>query len=67
VIAVSAGARADTRAFVVQRFGAAPIDVYVDESHAIDRAFRVVSHPVFRFVTASGVLTKRAPAGFPFH
>ena len=66
VIAVSAGARPDTRAFVAQRFGRAPVDVYVDGTGAIGKAFRVVSHPVFRFVTAGGVLTKRAPAGFPF-
>ncbi|MEI6688442.1 MAG: hypothetical protein WCN97_03675 [Thermoleophilia bacterium] len=66
MIAVSAGTRADTQAFVAQRFGAAPVDVYVDELHTIDRAFRVVTHPVFRFVTAGGALTKRAPAGFPF-
>ena len=52
---------------MAQRFGSAPVAVYVDGSHTIDKAFRVVSHPVFRFVTPSGTLTNRKPAGFPFH
>jgi len=51
---------------VTQRFGAAPVTVYLDRSGAIGKAFRVSSHPEFRFVTAGGTLTKRAPAGFPF-
>jgi len=51
---------------VAQRFGAAPVTVYVDRTSVIDNAFRVSSHPEFRFVTPGGVLTKRAPAGFPF-
>lgn len=66
VIAVSAGTRADTRAFTAQRFGSAPVNVYVSGTQGIDRAFGVVSHPEFRFVTAAGKLTKRVPAGFPF-
>lgn len=49
-----------------QRFGKAPIAVYVDRTRAIGAAFRVASHPEFRFVTAAGTLTKRAPSGFPF-
>jgi hypothetical protein len=51
---------------VKQRFGAAPVTVYVDRSSVIDKAFRVASHPEFRFVTPAGTLTKRAPTGFPF-
>ncbi|MCX6391939.1 MAG: hypothetical protein NTX95_05535 [Actinobacteria bacterium] len=51
---------------MTQRFGTAPVTVYVDRSSVINTAFRVSSHPEFRFVTASGTLTKRAPAGFPF-
>ena len=51
---------------MTRRFGAAPVTVYVDGSGVINKAFRVSSHPDFRFVTAGGTLTKRAPAGFPF-
>ena len=66
MIAVSAGTRADTQAFVVRRFGSAPVRVYVDRTGRIGKAFGVVSHPVFRFVSSQGRLTKAIPVGFPF-
>jgi hypothetical protein len=67
VIAVAAkgSPRADVAAFTRQRFGGAPVDVYIDGSGAINRAFGVATHPTFRFVTAAGRLTTSAPAGFP--
>ena len=66
MIAVSRGARADTAAFVARYFGRAPVDVYVDGSGSVSKAFSVPYHPDYRFVSASGTLTKRVPSGFPF-
>ena len=68
VIAVAAksAARADVEAFARQRFGSAPVTVYLDPTGAIARAFGVVTHPEFRYVSAAGRLTSRAPGGFPF-
>lgn len=66
VIAVSRGTRADTAAFVVRHFGRSPVAVYLDGSGSVSKAFRVLSHPDFRFVNAGGALTSRVPSGFPF-
>ena len=66
MIAVSRGTRAKTAAFVAPYFGRAPVDVYVDGSGSVSKAFRVPYHPDYRFVRASGKLTKRVPSGFPF-
>ncbi len=51
---------------MVRRFGSAPVRVYVDRTGRIGKAFGVVSHPVFRFVSSQGRLTKAIPVGFPF-
>jgi hypothetical protein len=66
VIAVSRGSRAETAGFVARYFGRAPVDVYVDGSGSVSKAFSVPYHPDYRFVSASGKLTKRVPSGFPF-
>ena len=68
VIAVAAkgSSPADVAAFTRQRFGSAPVDVYIDSTGAIGRAFGVSAHPDFRFVSSRGRLTTRAPSGFPF-
>ena len=68
VIAVAArGTRAaDVRRFVRQRFGDAPVAVYVDTTGSIAAAFGVTYHPVYRFVSAQGVLRTRPVVGFPF-
>gem|GEM_PF-2341207 len=58
------GQRADTVVFMRQRFGNAPIRVYLDTTGAIARAFGVPAHPAYRFVTARGRLTKARPVGF---
>jgi hypothetical protein len=56
VVAVSRGGRSDTAAFVARYFKNAPVNVYIDGSGTISTAFRVASHPDFRFVPASGRL-----------
>ncbi len=58
------GQRADTAVFVKQRFGNAPIRVYLDTTGTIAKAFGVPAHPAYRFVTAQGRLTTARPAGF---
>ena len=54
------------RRFVRQRFGKAPIAVYLDPTGAISAAFGVSTHPEFRFTTSAGSLTSSRPPGFPF-
>ena len=68
VIAVASDSadRADVRRFVRQRFGNAPIAVYLDPTGSISAAFGVSTHPEFRFTTTAGRLTSSPPAGFPF-
>jgi hypothetical protein len=51
---------------VARYFGRTPVDVYVDGSGSVSKAFSVPYHPDYRFVSASGKLTKRVPSGFPF-
>ena len=65
-MAARSASRSDVVAFVRQRFGSAPVTVYMDPTGAIARAFGVSSHPDFRYVSAAGRLTSRAPSGFPY-
>ena len=65
-MAAKTATRADVAAFTRQRFGSAPVTVYMDPTGAIARAFGVSTHPEFRYVSAAGRLTARAPGGFPF-
>ncbi len=65
-MAAKYASKADVEAFVRQRFGNAPVTVYIDTTGAINRAFGVSTHPDFRYVSSRGRLTSRAPGGFPF-
>lgn len=57
--------RADVVRFVRQRFGRAPVTVYIDRSGRSQAAFRAPYHPEYRFTTKRGRLTAKAPRGFP--
>ena len=65
-MAAKSAARADVEAFARQRFGSAPVTVYLDRTGSIAASFGVVYHPAFRFVTAQGRLQSRPVAGFPY-
>ncbi len=67
MVAVASGEsrRADVVAFVRKRFGRAPITVYYDKAGRSQAAFGAPYHPEYRFVTARGRLTAKAPRGFP--
>lgn len=68
VIAVASpqARRADVVDFVRERFGSAPIAVYLDRRGRIGRVFEAQSHPLHRFTTSAGRLTSVAPSGYPF-
>ena len=65
-VAARGSSPADVAAFTRQRLGGAPVDVYIDSTGAIARAFGVSAHPDYRFVSSRGRLTTRVPSGFPF-
>lgn len=58
--------RADVVAFVRERFGTAPITVYIDRSGRSQAAFDAPYHPEYRFTTRAGRLKPTPPRGFPF-